>query len=892
MQIWKILFPNNTDYFQKKSIFVQRYLYTVKKIPILFILILQFWTLGAKSYYTKNIGLENGISQSAVTSVVYDGRGGLWIGTRFGLNEYRNGKLRTFLDDGTGKIEGNYVYFLFTDSRGQLWTSTDKGIFRYDVSGDSFIKISDSQATCALEDENGIWFGGHFGPLYLSYNDGSLSGGESDAYTDYQALFNYKGELYTLDKREGPVRRTDGKKLYIPGLEGRLIMASALDGNTLYVSILGYGLVAYDLSLESELFSMPKGRNGMPDEPLLALAIADGSLWMGFDGSGVQLMDLKTHHITRLGDSPQEVSGHIPPSVTSLYPDPHENIWIGSVRSGLVGLKPSPIKTFSMTEIDPNAENVIISVLASSDGNIYLGTDGSGVCRYRPSEGLEFAPDQAGLKVTSIMDFDRNTLILATYNRGFFLMDRRTMRLRPFTLVDKRTNAEECFNSNSPTIKSLPDGRILLLAVNTYLFDPKTWRFQAIPNETNGYGSELIVIGSAGNGTSYAYSSEGLFTIDLNTPAIRIIYHSEMERGNVNTAVYYGGLIWFGTNYGLFSFDPRTSQITKVQTSLFSRVSRLETNGADNLWIAADNSLFLSRNGLIEMTGENRGVPANEILSSARSSDGTVYLGGTAGLLEIGADCYFSLDKEKSVELRDGSQNSITLPHDYSLLSLSFFLSGADPFERVMYQYSLSGSSSLRVETYEDVFFLPALKPGRYTLNVSYLKSDGSWSRPKKMSSIRVLQPWYNSIAAIVVYIAILVSLIAFLIERMSRRKIRELEAQLRERDSIFTGKVEAYISDHLSDTQLSVTDIADHMAMSRSTLYYKMNASYGKGVAEVIDEMRMKKAEELLTNTSLSVLEISEKAGYSTPRYFSTRFKSLHDGLTPLRFRQLRSKM
>lgn len=160
------------------------------------------------------------------------------------------------------------------------------------------------------------------------------------------------------------------------------------------------------------------------------------------------------------------------------------------------------------------------------------------------------------------------------------------------------------------------------------------------------------------------------------------------------------------------------------------------------------------------------------------------------------------------------------------------------------------------------------------------------------MSSIRVLRPWYNSIAAIVVYIAILVSLIAFLIERMSRRKIRELEAQLRERDSIFTGKVEAYISDHLSDTQLSVTDIADHMAMSRSTLYYKMNTSYGKGVAEVIDEMRMKKAEELLTNTSLSVLEISEKAGYSTPRYFSTRFKSLHDGLTPLRFRQLRSKM
>jgi AraC-like DNA-binding protein len=891
MQIWKFLFPINADYFQKNSNFVQRYLYTVKKIPILFILILQFWTLGATGYYTKNIGLENGISQSAVTSVVYDGRGGLWIGTRFGLNEYRNGELRTFLDDGTGRIEGNYVYFLFTDSRGQLWTSTDKGLFRYDVSRDSFVKISESQATCALEDENGIWFGGHFGPLYLSFTDGSISGGDSDVYTDYQTLFTYNGELYTLDKREGPVRNNDGKKLLIPELEGSLIMASALDGSTLYISILGYGLVAYDLSSESLLFRIPKG-NGMPDEPLLALTIADGVLWMGFDGSGVQLMDLKNHSISQLGDSPQEVSGHIPPSVTALYRDPHDNMWIGSVRSGLVGLKPSPIKTFSLTEVDPNAENVIISVLSSSDGNVYLGTDGSGVCRYSPSRGLEFAPGQAGLKVTSIVDFDQNTLILATYNRGFFLMDRSTMRLRPFTLVDRRTNAEECFNSNSPTINTLPDGRILLLAVNTYLFDKRTWRFQAIPNETDGYGSELIVIGSAGSGTSYAYSSEGLYTIDLNDPAIRIIYHSGVETGNVNTAVYYGGLIWFGTNYGLFTFDPRTSQVTKVKTSLFSRVSRLETNGADNLWIAADNTLFLSRNGLIEMTGENRGVPANEILSSARTPDGTVYLGGTAGLLEIGADCYFSLDKEKQVELRDEEQSSIRLPHDYSSLTLSFYLSGADPFERVMYRYALSGTTSLTIETFEDIFSLPALKPGRYILNVSYLKSDGSWSTPGKMSEIRVMQPWYRSNSALIIYLVISLLAVAFLIERVSRRRIRELEAQLRERDSIFTGKVEAYIAEHLSDSQLSVADIADHMAMSRSTLYYKMSTSYGKGVAEVIDEMRMRKAEELLTGTSLSVLEISEKAGYSTPRYFSTRFKSLHDGVTPLRFRQLRSKM
>lgn len=866
----------------------------MKKSLILFILLLQFWILRADGYYCKRIGLDTGISQSAVTAVAYDGRGGLWIGTRFGLNEYRNGKLRALTDDGSGRIQGNYVNMLFCDSRGLLWTSTDKGIFRYDVSSDSFIKISDSQATCALEDEAGIRFGGHFGIIYYSYSDSAVSEEGSEAYTDYQALFVHDSLFYALERREGLILKGEGQNEIQPiaELEGSLIMASAIDGDLLYLSILGYGLVAYNLSSKTVAFSIRKGTGGLPDEPLLALLVSDGKLWMGFDGAGVKVMDPRTRSITEIGVHPLDAGGHIPLSVTALYRDPLDNIWIGSVRSGLVGLKSSPITSFSLTDIDPKAENVIISVLASSDGYVYLGTDGSGVCRYHPSTGISLTPGQEGLKVTSIADFDRNNLILATYNRGFFLMNRRTLRLRPFILVDRKTNAEECYTSNSPTLYPLSDGRILLLAVNTYIFDTRSWRFTTVPNETEGYGIEQIVIGASGNGILYTYSGEGLFSIDLNSPAIRTLHLADGQEGSINTALYYGGLIWFGTNYGLFTYDPRTSAVNKINTSLFSRVSRLESNGADNLWIAADNSLFLSRNGMFEMTGENRGVPATEILSSACTPEGTVYLGGTAGLLEIGADCYFSLDSEKSVELRDESQRSIRVPHDYSSLSLSFYLSGADPFERVMYQYQMSGTASLRVETHEDVFSLPALKPGRYTLNVSYLKSDGSWSKPQKMSEIRVLQPWYNSIAASIIYIALVLILMIFFIERMNRRKIRELEAQLRERDSVFTGKVEGYIAEHLADTQLSVAEIADHMAMSRSTLYYKMNSSYGKGVAEVIDEMRMKKAEELLSSTSLSVLEISEKVGYSTPRYFSTRFKLLHDGLTPLKYRQSNAKV
>ena len=861
----------------------------MKKSLILFLCILQIWILKADGYYCKHIGIENGLSQSAVTSMAYDDRGALWIGTRFGLNEYMNGRLRTFMDDETSGLDGTYINLLHHDSRGNLWVSTDKGLFRYDPSGDDFVPVNASQATAAADTDGGIWFGTHFGTRFYSHDTGILNGEDTDPYTDYQELFFHDGALYSLDKRNGLERHSEDSVSLIPfpELVNNTVMASAVHENTLYLSILHFGLVAYDLAEQKTLFSLPGGKGGMPQEPLLALMVQDGKLWMGFDGAGVWLMDLQSGLLEPLHLQPAQSGGHIPISVTSLYADPHGNIWIGSVRFGLTGLKKSPIKSFSLTDADPTAENVIISVCPSQDGSVYLGTDGSGIWKYTPSMGLSFFAGDNGLKVTSIAEFDEKTLCIATYNRGFFLADRATARLRPFTLMDERTNALECFGSNAPTIHALPDGRILFLAVNPYLYNPQTRRFRQFTDDTGGDGTELVVIGSSGNGLLYAYSNAGLFSVNTETLSLSLIYRTNVDNGTINTAVYHGGLIWFGTNYGLFSFDPRSGSVSKVESGLFSRVSRLESNGSDILWIAAGNTLFLMRNGAIEMTGENRGVPANEILSSACTPDGTVYLGGTAGLVEIGADCYFSTEENKKVELQDKSSGFLKVPYKYTSLQINVHLAGADPFERVLYRYTISGSSELTTESFEQSLSLPALKPGRYNVKVSYLKSDGTWSVAQNVAQLKVMQPWYASTVMTIVYIVLGILLTAWLIDWMSRKRIRALEEELRTRDTVFAGKVESFIEEHLSDPRLSVSDLANHMAMSRATLYYKMNSSFGKGVAEVIEEKRMAKAEDLLSNSSFPVLDISEKVGYSTSRYFSTRFKLLHGGLTPLKYRQ-----
>ncbi len=160
----------------------------MKKSLFLLFFILQFWSLGANNYYCKKIGIENGLSQSSVTSVVYDDNGALWVGTRFGLNEYRNGNMRTFFDDGSGRIKGNYINFLYCDSRKHLWASTDKGLFKYDRAKNSFVIYDENPAFCATEQGDSLCFGGHNGISVWSHSQEKLAPGQDEIYRDYALI--------------------------------------------------------------------------------------------------------------------------------------------------------------------------------------------------------------------------------------------------------------------------------------------------------------------------------------------------------------------------------------------------------------------------------------------------------------------------------------------------------------------------------------------------------------------------------------------------------------------------------------------------------------------------------------------------------------------------------
>jgi YesN/AraC family two-component response regulator len=104
--------------------------------------------------------------------------------------------------------------------------------------------------------------------------------------------------------------------------------------------------------------------------------------------------------------------------------------------------------------------------------------------------------------------------------------------------------------------------------------------------------------------------------------------------------------------------------------------------------------------------------------------------------------------------------------------------------------------------------------------------------------------------------------------------------------DAQFMSKFMSMVEKDFSDCNLSVEKIGETIGLSRSQLYKKCLVLTGKSPVDIVQEIRMQNALNLLKNTSLSVSDIAYSVGYSDPRYFSNRFKKMI-GTTPSEIRE-----
>ena len=104
--------------------------------------------------------------------------------------------------------------------------------------------------------------------------------------------------------------------------------------------------------------------------------------------------------------------------------------------------------------------------------------------------------------------------------------------------------------------------------------------------------------------------------------------------------------------------------------------------------------------------------------------------------------------------------------------------------------------------------------------------------------------------------------------------------------DNDFLQRYTRFVEEHLSDEKIDIASLAGEFAMSQSTLYRKVKAVSGLSPNELIRNLRLGKAADLLLRSDLTISEISWQTGFGSPVYFRSCFKERY-GVTPSDYRE-----
>lgn len=202
--------------------------------------------------FDHELEVDKSISSDRIRSLMIDKGANVWVGTQSGLNllPFSNGGYtsdritRFFYDSETGS--GDDILTIFQDTSGVIWVGIRaKGLFRFD--GKQFQKIplkTDVQVTsiyAILEDvDNTLW---------MSSNQGLL---KYNTYKDSFVLYSEKDGLVGNEFSTGAALRPEPSKFYFGGPEG----VSYFDSKTIAQNSYVPQVILTDLKIKNETVSV------------------------------------------------------------------------------------------------------------------------------------------------------------------------------------------------------------------------------------------------------------------------------------------------------------------------------------------------------------------------------------------------------------------------------------------------------------------------------------------------------------------------------------------------------------------------------------------------------------------------------------------------------------
>ena len=665
------------------------------------------------------------------------------------------------------------------------------------------------------------------------------------------------------------------------------------------------GLLSFK-TREMSLSRLDKGdrnHNGMLNDRFVHSLCKDidGGLWVGTFFGGVNYMPSGANHIGTI--YPGYNCGNI---ISVMAESGGDTVLIGSDDGGL-SVYNSRSGNYTRKDVDPSNRNLNIHALLSEYDDIWLGTFGNGLYRLDPNLRLtrhytQTDVDKGDLNVYSAFRDENDFLWIGT-KRGIATYNPEGDNFtRVLELEDNSDVTDIAEYGGDIWFASQGCGLIRYLA-SSRSFD--------ILQDKDELSPKSITCLQVYNNSLFMGGDRVFAKVDL-TGKVNLVEGvlRKNERVQGMTADYSG--LWITTNQGIIYYE----------------------DGSRPLYYDSDDGLMnnqFTQKSILRLSNGSILAGTNGGLNSFRPEDlknNLIHRPLKVAITE------FAEIAKNGLRVALPISNRFVLKRDISSFAIELSAINYQSRSKVVYKYRLNGYESrwntVPGDELENGLVYGYLKPGLYTFEVSAAPSNEDKFGETTVMSIQVRSTVKAVVFKILTYLLILTLLLALILSLKANRAARSIRSmsiglllgtgvkyseserkmsgkdqqggisplvdssiELRTILSLNGGKdagdkfisgVCSFISENISNPNLSVDDIAQEMNVSRATVFNKIKSSLYTTPSQMIKLMRLEKAADELCKYNVRVSDVYDAVGFVSASYFTKLFHK-EFGVTPKDF-------
>jgi ligand-binding sensor domain-containing protein/signal transduction histidine kinase len=770
-----------------------------------------------------------GLPQSSVISMTQSGDGYLWLGTLDGLVRFDGNDFTTFGENNTPGLKSSQIYFLFADSRNNLWIGTKSaGIFLVkdgrveSVPPDKSFHAGQLKSAC--EDSSGsVWLYTQDGQL-LHYRQGSVGVGDGGT--------NYGRNCRTIiAEKSGPIWMGTDRGLFTTGamkdyaLAGppRLKVRAINRVDFLVASqsggfwCLADGHVQKWRNFIVERDFGPYPWNNVPITS--ACEDRDGNLVVGTYGAGVYWggQDGKFRQLTR-GQGLLSAD-----FILSISVDSENALWVGTDGFGLNRVKRS---FFEVTD----EGRTVQSICEDAQGGMWTGFNG-GPTYVAVSYSKDGRSREFGTNVLVRAVFvDRDQQVWAgTWGPwepwplpegGFFKIETNSIQPQyvQTTLPQGITKI-----SVIESVSAVYQDRKGALWVGT---KKGLWRGEGHDWKTlttaDGLSSDDVrAITDDAEGNLWIGTDNG--GLDRLRDGKFVSFHKSdgLPSEHISSVCMDGqGVLWVGTSGGLGRFqNGKWTRYTTANGLASDTIGYMIEDGQGNLWMGSFLGLMrVSKAALNEFAQgltnfvycrtfeKSDGLPASECTfgsqpAACRTHDGKLWFPTINGLVSVDPaaikpntnpppviieSVFIDSEQQSTNNLGAAPLTNLVIPAGREQLDIHYTSLSLGAADKARFRYWMAPYESHPVEAADRrVAPYPNLPPGKYVFHVTACNEDGVWNGTPATLAITVLPPFWRTSGFIGATVFCLLALIVGVVYYVSTQKLQRQLAGLRQQQAL-----------------------------------------------------------------------------------------------------------